>query len=343
MTLTRRLIRYGLLVSGSVGLSIACGGGGSGTTGNDVPTIAKDPTASGDAQTGIVAAQLANPLKVLVSLNGTPQPNVDVAWTTSGPGAAMGPATSTTDASGIATSVWTLSQTAGPQTATATSVGINGSPVQFTATAQAGPAASFVIAAGNNQNGFTNTTASEPLDVVAKDQFNNPKPGLSVNWMVLSGSASVNPASSVTGATGHATTELLFGATPGAIQIEAAPQTALAAVTFNATSVTPPPPPTAITVNVGSTVSPILQFKSARNGTLNPAVDTLAVGGTVTWTWVSGIHGVQSTPTGGSSFTDQLGATQSSGTFQVQFNTAGLYTYDCSVHGAAMTGSVLVK
>jgi plastocyanin len=342
MTLTRRFIRYGLLVSASVGLSMACGGS-SGGTGNDVPTIVKDPTASGDAQTGTVATQLTNPLKVFVSLNGVPQPNVDVAWATSGPGAAIGPATSTTDASGNAIAVWTLSQTAGPQTATATSIGISGSPVHFTATAKAGPEASFAIAAGNNQNGFINTTASEPLDVVARDQYNNPKSGLSVNWQVLSGSASADPASSVTDATGHALTSLQFGATPGPIQIQAVPQSGLVSpVTFSATSVNPPPPPVAITVDVGPASNP-LSFKSVRNGTANPAIDTLAVGGTVTWTWLSGTHGVQSTPTGGSSFTSQVGTNTGSGTFQVQFNSAGTYTYDCSIHGAIMYGSILVK
>src|SRR5690242_11700764 len=37
-------------------------------------------------------------------------------------------------------------------------------------------------------------------------------------------------------------------------------------------------------------------FRSAHNGSANPAVDTIAVGGTVTWIWnAAGQHTVQST------------------------------------------------
>ncbi len=92
--------------------------------------------------------------------------------------------------------------------------------------------------------------------------------------------------------------------------------------------------PTTAAVSVGD-----YYFKSGHNGTENPAVDTIAVGGTVTWTWVSGTHGVQSTGT--PSFTTS--PTQSSGSYSYTFGTAGTYTYDCTVHGTLMTGQIVVQ
>ncbi len=81
-------------------------------------------------------------------------------------------------------------------------------------------------------------------------------------------------------------------------------------------------------------------FKSARNGTSNPAVDTIAAGGTVTWTWGGYYsHGVQST--GSPSFTNSV--TQINGTYSYTFGAAGTYTYDCAVHGTAMTGTIVVR
>jgi plastocyanin len=81
-------------------------------------------------------------------------------------------------------------------------------------------------------------------------------------------------------------------------------------------------------------------FKSVANNTQNPAVDTIAVGGTVTWTWV-GInpHSVEST--GVTSFTSST--IKNSGTYAFTFTSAGTYTYDCGVHGLSMTGRVVVR
>lgn len=81
-------------------------------------------------------------------------------------------------------------------------------------------------------------------------------------------------------------------------------------------------------------------FKSVANNTQTPAVDTIAVGGTVTWTWVgANLHSVQSTGT--PSFTSST--TKSSGTYPFTFTSAGTYTYDCAVHGAVMAGRVVVR
>jgi plastocyanin len=85
-------------------------------------------------------------------------------------------------------------------------------------------------------------------------------------------------------------------------------------------------------------------FRSSRNGTINPAVDTVAVNGTVTWTWVntgSTEHSVQST--GGTSFTSSNRQSGDGSTYHFTFTTPGTYTYNCEVHGNLMTGRIVVR
>ena len=87
------------------------------------------------------------------------------------------------------------------------------------------------------------------------------------------------------------------------------------------------------------TVGPGITFTSRHNGTVNDAVDTVAVGGAVTWTW-SGTdsHSVESV--GATTFASS--PVKNSGTYAVTFATPGTYRYQCAVHGSAMTGRVVV-
>lgn len=84
------------------------------------------------------------------------------------------------------------------------------------------------------------------------------------------------------------------------------------------------------------------------NNKFTPAHDSVATGSTLTWTWNSCTgdgysgsmctsHSVQFDDGGESS------DIQNSGTFSRAFASAGTYTYHCAVHGAAMTGTVIVK
>jgi plastocyanin len=93
------------------------------------------------------------------------------------------------------------------------------------------------------------------------------------------------------------------------------------------------------TVTVGN-----IFFKSGHNGTQNPAVDTVAAGTTVTWTWTSTgdqPHSVRSQ--GEPSFTSSEILTGSGMTYTFPFTTPGTYQYDCAVHGSAMTGTMVVQ
>ena len=89
------------------------------------------------------------------------------------------------------------------------------------------------------------------------------------------------------------------------------------------------------------TLGPDVRFVSSHNGTTNPAVDTIPVGGTVTWTWTGSLpHSVQSL--GATSFASSSIKT-GSGTYAVTFATPGTYQYDCAEHGTAMRGTVVVQ
>ena len=85
-------------------------------------------------------------------------------------------------------------------------------------------------------------------------------------------------------------------------------------------------------------------FSSAHNSTANPAVDTVAVGGTVTWTWTNNLgvsHSVQSQ--GSTAFASSPIMSGSGQTYAVTFTAPGTYQYDCAVHGTAMTGTIVVR
>lgn len=64
---------------------------------------------------------------------------------------------------------------------------------------------------------------------------------------------------------------------------------------------------------------------------------SVLVGGTVTWTWQGGNqHNVTFSGGGPAS------ATQTAGTFNRTFATAGTFSYNCTVHGQSMSGTITV-
>jgi plastocyanin len=312
----------------------SCGGGGGGNmTGTGTPAIQMAATASGNAQTATVATALANPLRVLVTVSGGPQSGETVTWATSGTGASVSPTRSASDASGIATTTWTLGQTAGTQSATATLSGATGSPITFTATGTAAAATAMSLDGGDNQVGTVGSALAAPLAVLVADRFGNPVAGVSVAWAVAGGSATVSPAVDLSDASGIARTSVTLGASAESDTIHASSSGLSGSpVTFLARGTLVP---ATASVAIGD-----IFFESAHNSTENPAVDTVAVGGTVTWTWGGALnHSVQSL--GPPSFTSS--SIMTGGTYSVTFNTAGSYNYDCAVHGTSMTGTIVVR
>jgi plastocyanin len=192
---------------------------------------------------------------------------------------------------------------------------------------------------GDQQTGPVSVALPNALRVIVT-RDGTPQAGVSVAWSAAQGS--VDPPTAATGADGIGTTAWTLGSMAGAQTAQATVSGATGSpVTFTATATAgpPPPPPTDVSVTVGNNF-----FQSVNNGTKNTAVDTVAVNGTVTWTWTStGVvsHSVEST--GPPSFTSSDILTGNGQTYSFQFTQAGTYTYDCAIHKGAMTGRIVVR
>ena len=308
---------------------MSCGGDDGGTP----PSTTAIAKTTGDGQDGQVGQALASPLVVTVTEAGAPKVGATVTWATTAAGSTLDPTSATTDASGLASTTWTLGTTSGSQTAQASLSGASGSPVSFTATAAPDAAAALSKAGGDQQNGTINAQLPQPVQAKVADQFGNGVSDVVVAWTATGGTVSAPTVP--TDAAGISAVNVTAGAAAGPITIVATAENLSGSPqTFSATAAAAPPIPTTASVRVGN-----IFFTSNHNGTSNPAVDTVAVGGTVTWSWVAGSHSVQST--GSPSFTSS--AVLSSGSYQFTFGTAGTYSYDCAVHGTAMTGQVVVR
>jgi probable HAF family extracellular repeat protein len=103
-------------------------------------------------------------------------------------------------------------------------------------------------------------------------------------------------------------------------------------------SATPPVAPRA-SVLVGN-----IFFYSEHNSSVQPTVDTVAEGTTVTWEWINSSrigHSVQSIGT--LRFASSPVITAQDTKYRVTFTKAGTYQYNCVRHTTAMTGRVVVK
>ena len=95
---------------------------------------------------------------------------------------------------------------------------------------------------------------------------------------------------------------------------------------------------------VGQIVVGNIFFRSAHNGSQNPAVDTVAAGSTVTWTWnAAGSHSIQSTGQVPNIFRNSVVMSGATDRYSATFQNPGTYPYNCAVHGAAMSGVIVVQ
>jgi plastocyanin len=299
---------------------------------------------SGDGQHATVGQGLTQPLQVAVTEDGTAKTDAAVTWSTTAAGVTITPS-GHTDGSGIATAAITLGTVAGPVTIKATLGGASGSPVSFVVTADPGAAAKLgftaqphavqtrtvmapaVRVAVQDANGNTITSSTAPVTLALA---NNPSAA------TLAGAG---PVSAVSGVATFPAVAVSLAGVGYSLTATSAGLTAITSDGFNVSDA--PPVPSAITVTVGTAI----QFRSNRNNTANPAVDTVAVGGIVTWNHPGGAHNVLST--GSPRFTSSFGnggiGTVMGSSYQFQFNTAGTYQYECGIHGSEMTGRVVVR
>lgn len=310
-----------------------------GLTGSPVAFVASataPPTqmtlSSGDAQTGTAGQALAQPLVVLVRDAGSnPVAGVVVSWQVAAGGGTLGAATSVTNGSGLASMTYTVGTTAGAgnQTVNASVTGLAGSPVGFTASVVAAAASQIAVSSGDNQTATVATMLAQPIAVVVRDAFGNAKSGVTVNWAAGAGSGSTGAATSVTDASGIASTTWTIGTTAGTGN-----QTATATVagltgspvTFHASG-------TAAAASVLAIVSGDNQAAMVGNALSAPLVvsvkDTYGNG-------VAGVNVAWAAATGGGSVSAANVATTAAGTASVTRTlgpTVGAQTTTASVAG----------
>jgi plastocyanin len=313
-------------------LALAGCGGGGGIDPTPVFVISKT---SGDGQNGTVGQPLASPVQVLVTEGNAPVAGAQVDWVLDISDGAFSPASMITDADGLATSQWTLGTRKGVQRATARVItGSNRPSAIFNATAVNDVPVALTKVNGDNQRAVVGTQL-RPITAGVIDQFENGVEGIAVSWSVSAGT--VSPVTSFTSVNGTTSVDVVLGSTSGPITITAsADGLSGSPLIFNATVESVP---TLADVILGN-----LFFTSDRNSSTNPAVDTIAVGGTVTWTWGNtGIaeHSVRSQ--GIPSFTSSARKLGNGQTYSFTFTAAGSYNYDCAVHGSRMTGRIVVR
>ena len=155
-----------------------------------------------------------------------------------------------------------------------------------------------------------------------------PEAGVTVTWAAAGAGASIAPPTGATGADGVAEAAWTLPGTAGPATATATVADAAGSpVTFTATATVPGQ----VAIAVG-------------NNFFDPDDRTVTAGATVVWTWTNtGVisHSVEST--GSPSFTSSATKSGNGQTHSVQFTTPGTYTYQCAVHGDAMSGSIVVQ
>lgn len=188
--------------------------------------------AAGGNQT-LAAGVVADPLQVRVTdSGGDPMSGETVTWAIASGTATLGAATSTTDASGLASTTVQLPSAPGAVTVSATVRQLT--PATFTLTVTPGEARSIATVGGNNQTGLVGTPLTQPLVAEARDAFGNAVPGVVVEFTAAQGS--VTP-QATTDAQGRASTPWTLGVTPGVqTTVATLPSFQAASATFQATA-----------------------------------------------------------------------------------------------------------
>jgi hypothetical protein len=200
-------LALGLLIGGLAG----CSGGSDGPPPEPATVALAD---AGTTLAGTVGADLAAPVRVRVTASdGRAVRGTTVSWTAANGGRAT-PASSVTDADGIATTVWTLGSTAGVQSLVAATGAIQ-VKAQLQATAAPGRAAVVRVQGDSSLGLIPGLTMT--LSALVADRFGNVLPGATLAWR------SADPTVVTVDAAGR-----LIARAPGTTTIEATVDTARA-------------------------------------------------------------------------------------------------------------------
>jgi adhesin/invasin len=252
---------------------------------------------AGDNQSATAGSTVGTAPRVRVTdAYGNAVSGVAVTFAVASGGGSVAGGSVTTNSSGIAAvGSWVLGVTAGTNTLTATSPGLTGSPITFSATGTAGAATRYVVSSSNYSPAI-----GSPVTITAQlaDQYGNPvaTQGLWVTFARTPASGTfttVNPAQ--TGANGAATINLTMGMTVGTAYTVTATSSGPTRTGASPAIMTAAATPTRIamsagngqtaTVNTAVATRPSVLVTDAYNNPVSGVVVTFAVasgGGSVT-------------------------------------------------------------
>jgi protocatechuate 3,4-dioxygenase beta subunit len=186
----------------------------------EAPVPGEVQAASAGPLAGTVGSALPAPLTVRVlDDRGKAMRGVAVSWSVTAGGGTIDPASSTTDAAGVASASWTLGPGAGAQGASA-AVG-ELAPVSFTAAASPDAAARAVPVGGSDQSGEVAGSLPDSLVVRVNDRFGNPVPHVAVSWSVGAGGGTLAPGGPATSDSGLVKARWTLGPAIGGQSVEA--------------------------------------------------------------------------------------------------------------------------
>jgi hypothetical protein len=307
-------------------------GGGTSNAVNFPVNLSATPAAivkiSGDGQSGAAGTALASPLVVQVnSAAGSGIAGVVVNFAVTTGSATLSTQIAVTNSSGQAQVSVTLGTTPGAVGITASATGVSPAVV-FGATSTAREPAALTVISGANQTAAAGSALTDALVVKVADQYGNPVPGVTVNFSVTAGAASLSSATAATGSDGKAQVNVTLGTTPGTVTISASVTGVSPAQTFTATATVGPPVPPSI-VNGNN------QSAAVANALAGPLVVKVAdqygnplVGVAVTFA-ITGGSGTLSAPSAVTNGSGQAQVTLTLGT------TAGTVTVSATISGVA--------
>ena len=167
--------------------------------------------AGGNEQSAPAGSVLTDPLVVLVTDGfGNPVAGIPVEWEAEA--GRVDPSSATTGADGRAQTSWTLGSSTGSQSVAASSAGLSGSPIAFTAQATSGSPNRLLLVSGDDQSAQPGAELPEPLVVRLLDESGNGVPNRAVSWVIATGGGTVSSATSTTNEDGRASTRWTIGA-----------------------------------------------------------------------------------------------------------------------------------
>jgi uncharacterized protein YhjY with autotransporter beta-barrel domain len=214
-------------------------------------TAARLDVISGDNQSGPPNTTAGAPVVVRLSNGGgIGFPDVNIDWSVLSGSAVVSSGTTLTDGNGETQINFDFGNTPGPLQiqATANSFNLN----VITNHTVLAVTRTLNIATGNGQSTIPNTSFSAPLFVLAQNS-GSPVSGVTINWLVTSGDATLSAAASTTDGAGNASISVNAGATVGPVVITGTrADDATATVSF--------------TININAAVSALALGRTSGNG-----------------------------------------------------------------------------